>query len=189
MHRRFCRWRDRGLWEKLLEQLVDDLDFEWLLINASHIKVHPHAVGATGGNEAMGRTKGCSTPNCIWPWMQLGMPVRVLVTAGSTADCACADALVEGFPAQHLIADKGYGTNDIVAKAAAQNMHAQIPPRGNPRQQRDYDKHLYKLRLWLKMPFCKSNDDVESPCDTPNARTPYLAAVHIRCLTMWINIS
>ena len=27
-HRRFCRWRDKGLWEKLLEQLVDDPDYE-----------------------------------------------------------------------------------------------------------------------------------------------------------------
>ena len=23
-HRRFCRWRDKGIWEGLLEQLVDD---------------------------------------------------------------------------------------------------------------------------------------------------------------------
>jgi transposase len=70
-HRRFCRWRDKGRWEKLLEQLVDDPDFEWLMIDASHIKVHPHAVGAVGGNQQMGKTKGGSTPNCIWPWMRM----------------------------------------------------------------------------------------------------------------------
>jgi transposase len=57
-HRRFCRWRDKGIWEKLLEQLIDEPDFEWLMIDASHIKVHPHAAGAVGGNQQMGRTKG-----------------------------------------------------------------------------------------------------------------------------------
>ena len=70
-HRRFCRWRDKGLWEALLEKLVNEPDYEWLMIDASHIKVHPHAAGARGGNQAMNRTKGGSTPNCIWPWMRM----------------------------------------------------------------------------------------------------------------------
>lgn len=70
-HRRFCRWRDAGIWEKILEPLVDAPDYEWLMIDASHIKVHPHAAGAKGGNQDMSRTKGGSTPSYIWPWMRL----------------------------------------------------------------------------------------------------------------------
>jgi len=70
-HRRFCRWRDKGIWEALLEQLVVEPDFEWLMIDASHIKVHPHAAGAIGGNQDMDRTKGGSTQRYIWPWMRM----------------------------------------------------------------------------------------------------------------------
>ncbi len=70
-HRRFCRWRDKGVWEAFLEQLIDDPDYEWLMIDAGHIKVHPHAAGARGGNQAMSLTKGGSTPSYIWPWMRL----------------------------------------------------------------------------------------------------------------------
>jgi transposase len=70
-HRRFCRWRDKGIWESLLEQLIVDPDFEWLMIDASHIKVHPHAAGARGGNQDMGRTKGGSTRSYTWPWMRM----------------------------------------------------------------------------------------------------------------------
>lgn len=70
-HRRFCRWRDSGAWEALLAQLIDHPDYEWLMIDASHIKVHPHAAGAVGGNEAMGLTKGGSTARYIWPWMRM----------------------------------------------------------------------------------------------------------------------
>ncbi|CAI8048745.1 Uncharacterized protein y4sN [Geodia barretti] len=44
-HRRFCRWRDRGVWEQLLDRVIDDPDFEWLMIDATHIKVHPHGRG------------------------------------------------------------------------------------------------------------------------------------------------
>jgi len=71
VQRRFCRWRDKGIWERLLEALVDNPDFEWLMIDASHIKVHPHAAGAKGGNQEMARTKGGSTQRYIWPWMRM----------------------------------------------------------------------------------------------------------------------
>jgi transposase len=70
-HRRFCRWHDRGVWEKLLEVLMVEPDYEWLMIDASHCKVHPHAAGAVGGNQAMSRTKGGSIPRYIWPWMRM----------------------------------------------------------------------------------------------------------------------
>ncbi len=70
-HRRFCRWRDKGVWEALLEKLVTEPDYEWLMIDASHIKVHPHAAGAKGGNQDMGVTKGGLTARYTWPWMRM----------------------------------------------------------------------------------------------------------------------
>jgi transposase len=70
-HRRFIRWRDKGIWEGLLEVLMEEPDLEWLMIDASHIKVHPHAAGARGGNQDMERSKGGSTAKYIWPWMRL----------------------------------------------------------------------------------------------------------------------
>ena len=71
VHQRFIRWRRKGVWEKLLEILIDEPDYEWLMIDASHIKVHPQAAGAKGGNQDMSRTKGGSTPKYIWPWMRM----------------------------------------------------------------------------------------------------------------------
>ncbi len=70
-HRRFCRWRDAGVWEYLLEIFIAEPDFEWLMIDASHIKVHPHAAGAHGGNQDMDRSKGGSLKDtfgrgCAW---------------------------------------------------------------------------------------------------------------------------
>jgi transposase len=64
-HRRFCRWRDQGIWQKLQQLMVDDADLEWLMVDATHVKVHAHARGARGGNQAMGLTKGGSTPSYI----------------------------------------------------------------------------------------------------------------------------
>jgi len=57
-HRRFCRWRDKGVWSSVFETLTGDPDMEWLMIDATHIKVHVHATGASQGNDEMGMTKG-----------------------------------------------------------------------------------------------------------------------------------
>ncbi len=64
-HRRFIRWRDKGIWAKIFALFVQHPDLEWLMIDASHVKVHIHAAGAHGGNQDMGRTKGGSTRKSI----------------------------------------------------------------------------------------------------------------------------
>ena len=57
-HRRFTRWRDKGIWSDLLDIIIDEPDFEWLMIDATFCKVHKHGTGAKGDNDAIGRTKG-----------------------------------------------------------------------------------------------------------------------------------
>ena len=71
IHKRFKRWADNGYWERILEAIIDEPDFEWLMIDGSFCKCHPHAAGAKGGNQDMDRTKGGSIPRYIWPWMRM----------------------------------------------------------------------------------------------------------------------
>ena len=42
--------------------------------------------------------------------------------------------------------DKGYDDAKLIEIVEAKGMQAVIPPRANRKQQRDYDKHLYKDR-------------------------------------------
>ncbi len=50
---RFYRWRDLGVFARLLAIAADAPDLEWLMIDATHIKAHPHAAGAKGGAKAL----------------------------------------------------------------------------------------------------------------------------------------
>lgn len=70
-HRRFCRWRDKGIWEELLEHLVGEHDLEWIMIDATYIKAHMHASGAKGGSQAIGRSKGGFQAKYILPWTRM----------------------------------------------------------------------------------------------------------------------
>jgi transposase len=62
VYKRYREWAKNGTWERLSALFTEDSDLEWLMIDATHIKVHPHAAGAIGGNQGMARTKGGLTP-------------------------------------------------------------------------------------------------------------------------------
>ncbi len=55
------------------------------------------------------------------------MPVRIVITGGSVADCKQAIVLIDGLAADYLLADRGYDTNEIVDWAVTHNMIAVIP--------------------------------------------------------------
>ena len=66
-----------------------------------------------------------------------GMPVRILITEGTRADCKEAVHLIEGISVEVLLADRGNDTNDIVAYAVSAGMEPVIPPKKNRKEQRD----------------------------------------------------
>ena len=70
------------------------------------------------------------------------MPVRLILTKGTTADSTQAIPLIEGIGAEHLLADKGYDSNEIVEAALAKGMNPVIPPRSNRKEPRAYDLDL-----------------------------------------------
>jgi transposase len=82
-----------------------------------------------------------------------GMPVRVIVTAGPVADCTQACQLIDGIEAEHLLADRGYDTDEIVQTAIIAGMQPVIPPKKNRRYQRPYDLDLYKIRHLVENAF------------------------------------
>ncbi len=70
-HRRFCRWRDRGVWEKLLELLVDQPDYEWLIFNPSHFHLLAPAPQSKTRYAKPGRPKRGPSSRYLWPWMRM----------------------------------------------------------------------------------------------------------------------
>ena len=49
---RFRRWAKNGVWERIFNALVENPDFEYLIIDSTTIvRAHQHAAGAKGGAE------------------------------------------------------------------------------------------------------------------------------------------
>ena len=49
VYTRFWRWAKKGVWERIFKHLSEDSDFEYVLIDATLVRVHQHGTGAKGG--------------------------------------------------------------------------------------------------------------------------------------------
>ena len=117
------------------------------------------------------------------------MPIRAIVTAGPVADCTKASQLIEGISADFLLADKGYDTDAILEQAKKQDIEAVIPPKRNRKEQRAYDKDLYRLRHLVENAFLHLKRWRGVATRYAKNTASFLAAVHIRCLVLWLKIS
>ena len=117
-----------------------------------------------------------------------GMPVRMLITEGTAADCTQASELIEGIDAEYLLADKAYDTDAVINQCQDQGIEPVIPSKSNRKQPRGHDRYLYRQRhlvenafLWLKRWRGIATRYAKNA-------SSFLASVHIRCLAIWAKI-
>ena len=116
------------------------------------------------------------------------MPVRILVTAGTVADCTKANVLIDGISAGWLLSDKGYDSNEIIEKAISQYMNVVIPPKKNRKDQRDYDRYLYSLRHLVENAFLHLKRWRGIATRYAKNTSSFVAAVQIRCISLWLKV-
>ena len=116
------------------------------------------------------------------------MPVRAIITEGARADCREAVRLIEGIAAQNLLADRGYDTSEIVAFAISAGINVVIPPRKNRKVQREYDRYLYKIRRLVENTFLWLKRWRGIATRYAKNTSSFLAAVHIRCISIWLAV-
>jgi transposase len=104
---RFYRWRQAGIWRRVLEALQAEADAEgridWDLhfVDTSIIRAHQHAAGArrTGGpgirNEALGRSRGGFSTKIHVRAEGYGKPVTFELTGGERHDSTQLEALLD----------------------------------------------------------------------------------------------
>ncbi|MBI2786285.1 MAG: transposase [Legionella longbeachae] len=84
------------------------------MIDATYVKVQAHGSGAVGSNQDMSITKGGLNTK-----IHLAVDAHGLfITSGTTADCTQATRLIEEFEGDHLLADSGYDSNEIVEQVS-----------------------------------------------------------------------
>lgn len=95
---------------------------------------------------------------------------------------------MEGIAAGYLLADRGYDSNEILEKAAMQKCKPVIPPKSNRKQQRSYDKELYRTRHLVENAFLYLKRWRGIATRYAKTLASFTAAVQIRCIVLWLNV-
>jgi transposase len=114
-----------------------------------------------------------------------GRPRRVVVTAGTIADCTVAERLIDGVSADYLLADKGYDADAIIEKAKQEGMEPVIPPRKNRKVKRDCDYEIYRLRCLVENAFLRLKRWRGIATRYAKNSNSFLCVIQIGCIFWW----
>jgi transposase len=105
-------------------------------------------------DQAIGRSRGGLSTKIHMVIRGLGCPVRFMLTAGQKGDAPQAAGLIEGLPAEVVMADTAYDADHLRQAIAAKGALAVIP--NNPSRALKYplDRHLYAQRHLVDRRLC-----------------------------------
>ncbi|WP_265016528.1 MULTISPECIES: IS5 family transposase [unclassified Wolbachia] len=158
IHKRFKRWCEKGIWEKLLEYTKQEPALEAVIIDGTIVRAHPCSAGYTKDSkdqEALGRSKGGFTTKIHALVDALGNLLKFTLTPGQRNEITQAPVLTENIYNSTVVADKGYDSNAFVTSLESKGCIVVIPPRRNRKVQRYYDEHIYKERHLIECFFGK----------------------------------
>jgi transposase len=164
---RFYRWREAGIWDRILaavQQLADAegrLDWDIHYVDGTTVRAHQHAAGARGGDaatEALGRGRGGFSTKVHLRAEGGGKLLALLLTPGQRHEATAFEALMEqgavrragrGRPRRRprrVVGDKGYSSRAIRRYARRHGISATIPRKRNERRYGPFDRAAYRAR-------------------------------------------
>lgn len=116
----------------------------------------------------------------------LGCPVRFHLTAGQRGDAPQALALIEGLPAEVVMADTAYDSDKIRQAIADKGALAAIPNNPSRARKHPLDEDLYAQRHLVECCFSKLKQFRRVATRFEKTAQNYLAVVTIAAIVLWL---
>ncbi|WP_216825257.1 IS5 family transposase [Komagataeibacter saccharivorans] len=189
---RFRRWAEQGVWDALLETLVEPgLTDDWQhMIDSTVVRAHSQAAGAKGGThkEGSGRSRGGFTSRIHARADGQGRPLGFDLTGGKISDYSGADALLD-LPVvtpRRFLADKGYDSDRIRENLLFRGILPVIPPRSNRIEDISCDFRRYRDRNRIERMFNKLKQFRRIATRYDKTRKSFLAFLNLAAVKLWL---
>jgi len=136
---RFRRWAEQGVWDALLQTLVDlGLTDDWQhMIDGTTVRGHVSAMGGKGGAcaQVFGRSRGGFTSKVHARCDNQGLPIGFILAGGEASEYTAADDLMNlPLPKpKGLLAEKGYDDDRFRGYPLMRGILPVIPPSIKPK--------------------------------------------------------
>lgn len=134
----------------------------------------------------MGKSRGGLSTKIHAAVDALGNPIRLIISAGQASEYGQAGSLIEGWDADYVLADKGYDSDQFIGAVEALGATAVIPPRRNRKEQREYDRELYKERNLVERFFQKLKQFRRIATRYEKLKRNYQAMLDLVCSIIWL---
>jgi transposase len=203
---RFYRWRQAGIWQRLLQALqcrADDqgqVDWSVHFIDSTIVRAHQHAAGARGGqkDEALGRSRGGFSTKIHVRADRRGKPLLLLLSAGERHDQRMFEPLLEqgqirrvgrGRPRHRpgrIVGDKGYSSRRVRRWLRQHGIRHTIPHKRNECRGGPFDHQMYRERNRVERLINRLKQYRRVATRYEKRAANYLAMVTIAALTLWL---
>ena len=189
VYNRFNRWRKAGVWDRLMDAIVENSRRRGSDDRHLH-RARPPAGrdGKKGGQDrCLGRSRGGLTTKIHALVDKKGRPIKLKLTAGQASDVASAPELIADLPEDAmLIADKGYDANALREAVAERGAWANIPPKANRKDPICFSKYLYKARNLIERFFNKIKHFRRIATRYDKLAENFLAALKLAAVRIWL---
>jgi transposase len=175
--RRFRRWAQKGVFDRVFSALSGDLDFEYAIIDGTIVRVHQHGTGAKA--QAIGRSRGGLTTKIVALVDALGNLVRFVLLPGQRHDSIGVAPLISGVEFGALLADKAFDIDWIRADLKERGAAAVIPPKAGRASKIPCDFAMYRWRHLVENFFCNLKEFRRIATRYDKTDTSYGAAIHL----------
>lgn len=134
----------------------------------------------------MGRSRGGLSTKIHAAGDALGLPLRLIGSAGQRNDIAFAHELVDGLEAEAMIADKGYDADHLCDRLVQTGAKVVIPPKRNRKVQRPYDVQLYKERNLIERFFNKLKQFRRVATRYDKLLANFMGFVKLAAIAIWL---
>jgi len=118
----------------------------------------------------------------------LGNPLAFFLTGGQAHDLQGADALLPQMKADTVLADKAFDADErVIEPLLAAGKTPVIPPKSNRKEQRDFDKELYKARHLIENFICKLKQFRAIATRYDKTARNFLAGIHLVANVILVN--
>ena len=141
----------------------------------------------SAGPQALGRSRGGFSTKIHAACDSHGNPLRFILTPGQASDHTQAHALLEDFQAEEaVLADKGYDSDRLVETITETGVDCVIPPTKNRKEQREYDRELYKERNQVERLFNKLKNFRRVATRYDKLDVAFLSFIHLAAIYLWL---
>ena len=116
----------------------------------------------------------------------LGLPVRLVLSAGQRGDCPQAYGLIDQLPAEVVMADAAYDADPLRRAIAEKGAVAVIPNNASRARKYKLDKHLYAQRHLIECCFSKLKQFRRVATRFEKTARNYLAVVTLAAIVLWL---